>query len=167
MNKLNLLTYFIFINFLFGEKSLLPPITSDWITLQKNPISIEWLDYNGTYWCKASSNISAPLEDIQNKSYMEAFDKDSQKVTIASILDKNIVEPIQDEITQHTSDSESLAASAPSTSALAPVINVKSEKRDQISTGLFHNSQQASVAVFQDGSYGSVGFKRYIKTSCR
>ena len=32
-------------------------------------------------------------------------------------------------------------------------------------TGLYHNSQQASICVFPDGSYGSEGFKRYISES--
>ena len=32
-------------------------------------------------------------------------------------------------------------------------------------TGLYHNSQQASISVFPDGSFGSEGFKRYISES--
>jgi len=44
---------------------------------------------------------------------------------------------------------------------------IKNDEQDEqddeaAGTGLYFNSQQASVAVFPDGSYGSEGFKRYI-----
>lgn len=39
------------------------------------------------------------------------------------------------------------------------------ETGDIVSAGLYSNSKQASVAVYPDGSYGTVGFNRYISES--
>ena len=83
---------------------------------------------------------------IQNKSYLDAYTRDTQKIHESTIMSKSMrVSTIQNEL-----DTEDFT-------------NSDIEYTVGGTTGLFHNSQQASISVFPDGTYGSSGFTRYIK----
>ena len=79
------------------------------------------------------------VDSIQNISYLQAYAQDSQKFSLQNIQISTIL-----------SDEENVLDTEPTKNIATGI------------TGLFHNSQQAAVFVFPDGSYGSVGFKRYI-----
>ena len=87
-------------------------------------------------------------ESIQNQSYLAAYKKDTQKLSMKSSFPE-------------IKDLDSM--SMPVQSIQDSMTGVQSGKEDGMGTGLFHNSQQASIAVFPNGTYGSVGFKQYIK----
>ena len=55
-------------------------VDSDWEVLQSESVVIEWQDYDGFPFCKASKKISAPMEEItklleDKENYHQIFDR--------------------------------------------------------------------------------------------
>ena len=86
-------------------------------------------------------------DSIQNKSYLDAYARDTQRMQEPSLM----TNPAQ------ISTLSSTQLNIDDSLTLDPIQNIGG------TTGLFHNSQQASIAVFPNGTYGSTGFKQYIK----
>ena len=95
--------------------------------------------------------------EIQNEAYLSAYRKDKQRPATGMLA------------------SGMLASAQPEQTIIELPLELPLESSNQASnqedldsptgtTGLFHNSQQASIAVFPNGTYGSTGFNQYIVT---
>jgi hypothetical protein len=89
------------------------------------------------------------VNSIQNKSYLEAYAKDSIRLKSPT---SNPKLSIKADVSQELIPDDTSAFMDESISG---------------TTGLFHNSQQASIAVFPNGTYGSTGFNQYIEAKTK
>lgn len=88
------------------------------------------------------------MSAFQKKVYIEAFNKD-KKLT-------------QESPATPVSESKSSTIQQRTPSSLSALVKID---KDKSRGGLYTNSQQASLMIFPDGTYGNEGFKKYIKGS--
>ena len=86
--KLFFILFLFTSNLLFSSEFILPSEHSNWEILQDNSIWIGWTDDGKFQWCRASSTISAPIEEVQEiiedkENYPKVF-KRIEKTTVLS-----------------------------------------------------------------------------------
>ena len=86
--KLFFILFLFTSNLLFSSEFIIPSEHSNWEILQDNSVWIGWIDDGEFQWCRASSTISAPIEEVQEiiedkENYPTVF-KRIEKTTVLS-----------------------------------------------------------------------------------
>ena len=76
--KIYSIHFLIILNIIFSAELIPPSLDANWNILQDSPVWVGWLDDGQFQWCRASSTISASIEEVQNiiedkKNYPNVF----------------------------------------------------------------------------------------------
>ena len=95
--KLFFILLLIISNLLISSDIILPTSHAYWEILQDNPVLIDWLDDGKFQWCRATTTISAPIEEVQEIiEDKENYPKVFKRIEKTTVLPDDIVHIILD-----------------------------------------------------------------------